>query len=541
MKHAAIALAAALMVSAWTWTASATVSDYLPVGGMLTDLDGVPLDGQYDIVFALYDEQAAATPIWSESYEALEIEDGLFTVYLGAITPLDFHALIQAPELWLGMTVGTDSEMGRIPLGSVPFAIEAYQCQFLGNLQEGDVQPMLSGANECPAGTFLRGWDEVAMAPICEVDSTGFTVPERASPPSANTTTTLVSEGDTGFNPRITIGADGLGVISYFSTTSGGVEVAHCDDLACTSATVNTIAAAGTRSDIAIGVDGLPIVTFENAGAVAVVHCEDVACAATTLTEIETATASFPAIVIGSDGLPLIGYRWTGGASGGLRTAHCQNVACTSFVTNDAVANDYVNNNLTAGLAPDGVAVFAYQRWQSGDEDMMLARCHDVACTTATAITLTDMNDPRTPVMTIGADGLPLLVFQYYWGGQVIFLHCNDKMCSSDVETTPPLGWGNTQTSQGTYSLTVGTNGLPFATLSGVNADPGRLLGLHCSNSACTTVGPTVIETSGAGGETSVTIGVDGNPLIAYRNSTTQDLMVTHCSNPICAPYFRRR
>jgi len=169
MKHKVIACTVALALYGFAWNATATVSDYLPVGGVLADLDGVPLDGPHNMTFALYDGVSAVTAIWTESYDSLEIQDGLFTVYLGTVTQLAFDDLILAPELWLGVTVGTDSEMERIALGTVPFAMEAYQCRAVGNLEEGDIQPMLSGINECVSGTFLVGWDATLSQPICEV------------------------------------------------------------------------------------------------------------------------------------------------------------------------------------------------------------------------------------------------------------------------------------------------------------------------------------------------------------------------------------
>jgi len=541
MKIKAISFVMLAVVTGFAWTASATVSDYIPVGGVLADLDGEPLEGDFEMTFALYDASDAVSAIWSETYTAVTIEDGLFTVYLGTVTALDFDALILADELWLGVTVGTDSEMDRIPLGTVPFAMEAYQCTYVGDLAAGDIQPILSGSNVCPSGTYFQGWDDVGLAPICVPDDTGYVVPGRAMPPSANTTTALVTADDVGQYPSITIGADGLGIIAYRNITSGAIEMAHCEDLSCTSATVSTLASAGTWSDIMIGTDGLPVVVVENSGSIYFYHCADAACTSSTEVEIQSGDSSRPAITIGSDGFPIMGFRWTGGSSGSLRTAHCDDVACSSFSTTNSVNNDFVNGYTTAALAADGMAVFSYQRWQSGDEDLMLAHCDDVDCTTATATTLTDINDPRSPVMTVGADGLPIIFYQYYWGGSVRFIHCSDAACTSLTDGFPSYTWGNTQASWDKYSITIGSDGRPFATLSAPNALPNHLLAVHCSDAACTTAGATTIETSGAGGVTSVTIGVDGNPLIAYHNTTDGDLMVTHCSTPTCIPYFHRR
>ena len=541
MKKSITSILCAVLFLAISSTAGATVSDYIPVGGVLTDLSGTPLDGDYDLVFALYDGETAATAVWTESYAALSIEDGLFTVYLGAVTPLDFTALIDASELWLGVTVGTDSEMDRIPLGSVPFAVEAYECQYIGDLAEADIQPMLVGANECPEGTFLRGWDDVAGAPICGADDTGTALPGRASPPSSNTTTALVTTDAVGTYPSITIGADGLGSSPTRTTPQA----------ASTWPTATTWSAPPPRSQPSWPRPPSPRSPSARTGSRRWSPRDRAPSSSTTATTWPAPPPPTPP----SSPEPPESPPWRSartacrssatsairGTDGNFEVAHCNDVACGTFSTSVAVTDDYVSKYTWSGIGADGMPVFSFQRWYSGDEDIHLLHCDDVACTSSTNSNITNLDDPRSPVMTIGADGLPLIMLEYYYGGSVRFFHCDNTVCTSATMISPSHDWSNTQSAQDKLSLTVGTDGLPFATLSGVNAFPERLLALHCSDYMCSTVGATVIETAGAGGETSVTIGVDGNPLIAYRNSTSNDLMVTHCSNKLCVPFFRRR
>jgi len=40
---------------------------------------------------------------------------------------------------------------------------------------------------------------------------------------------------------------------------------------------------------------------------------------------------------------------------------------------------------------------------------------------------------------------------------------------------------------------------------------------------------------------TSITIGVDGLPIISYYDANNDDLKVARYSNAFCAPYFSRR
>jgi hypothetical protein len=45
----------------------------------------------------------------------------------------------------------------------------------------------------------------------------------------------------------VTIGADGLGLISYYDVTNGDLKVAHCSDAACSSAIITTLDSEASR------------------------------------------------------------------------------------------------------------------------------------------------------------------------------------------------------------------------------------------------------------------------------------------------------
>ena len=61
----------------------------------------------------------------------------------------------------------------------------------------------------------------------------------------AATETVLDADGDVGSSPAVAIGADGRGLVAYRDATNADLKVAHCADLACTSATLSTMDAAG--------------------------------------------------------------------------------------------------------------------------------------------------------------------------------------------------------------------------------------------------------------------------------------------------------
>jgi hypothetical protein len=105
----------------------------------------------------------------------------------------------------------------------------------------------------------------------------------RAIAPTGNANATLDSAGDVGLYTSVTIGTDGLGLISYYDATNGDLKVAHCNNLACTSATVNTPDSAGDvglYTSVTIGFHGLPLISYYDAtnGDLKAAHCSDLAC-----------------------------------------------------------------------------------------------------------------------------------------------------------------------------------------------------------------------------------------------------------------------
>ena len=79
------------------------------------------------------------------------------------------------------------------------------------------------------------------------------------------------------------IGADGLGLISYRDSTNGALKVAHCNDVACTSArmsALDSVGQVGLYTSVAIGADGLGLISFNDgsSGDLSVAHCDNVAC-----------------------------------------------------------------------------------------------------------------------------------------------------------------------------------------------------------------------------------------------------------------------
>jgi preprotein translocase subunit Sec61beta len=89
--------------------------------------------------------------------------------------------------------------------------------------------------------------------------------------------------GNVGQYSSVTMGADGLGLISYYDETNGDLKVAHCSASACTSATLTTVDRAGNvgqYSSVTKGTDGLGLISYydETNGDLKVAHCSNKFC-----------------------------------------------------------------------------------------------------------------------------------------------------------------------------------------------------------------------------------------------------------------------
>ena len=95
--------------------------------GSLVDGLNQPVSGATPMIFKLYSCPTSTTPLWTETRtgnNAVPVNQGLFHVLLGSLSPLDVQLATQT--LWLGISVNGDAEMTpRSQLASVPFAAVA--------------------------------------------------------------------------------------------------------------------------------------------------------------------------------------------------------------------------------------------------------------------------------------------------------------------------------------------------------------------------------------------------------------------------------
>jgi hypothetical protein len=133
----------------------------------------------------------------------------------------------------------------------------------------------------------------------------------------------------------IAIGTDGLPVISYYDSTNGDLKVAKCANATCTGTATITIVdstgSAGHDTSITIGTDGLPVISYYDVanGDLKVAKCANAACSGTSTISIVDSTGQvgyYTSITIGTDGMPVISYYDS--TNGDLKVAKCANQFC---------------------------------------------------------------------------------------------------------------------------------------------------------------------------------------------------------------------
>lgn len=108
-----------------------TIPQLINYQGTLTNTDGTPVsDGQYAVVFNIYDVSTGGTPLWTETWNLsttpIVTINGNFNAMLGTHNPIPISFFNDHPTTYLGIKVGNDSEMlPRQRISSVAYAFTA--------------------------------------------------------------------------------------------------------------------------------------------------------------------------------------------------------------------------------------------------------------------------------------------------------------------------------------------------------------------------------------------------------------------------------
>lgn len=147
--------------------ASADVPSLVSLSGRLTDAGGSPVAGPATLAFAVYNNSTAGAALWAETQNGVVLSNGVFSVLLGSVTPLN---LSFNESYWVAMTVNGEVQNPRLRLAAAPYAVAANRSQNATYADRAAVADNLSCAG-CVNGTHLapgsattlaQGWDVCA-------------------------------------------------------------------------------------------------------------------------------------------------------------------------------------------------------------------------------------------------------------------------------------------------------------------------------------------------------------------------------------------
>ena len=194
------------------------------------------------------------------------------------------------------------------------------------------------------------------------------------------------STADTGRMTSIAIGTDGLPLVSYWDASNGDLRALHCGNLLCNSgnisATLDSNGVVGQETSLTIGADGLPVISYrdDTNADLKVLHCGDLLCSSGNIsTTVDSAgnVGSYSSITIGSDELPVIGY--LDSTNTALKVLHCGNLLCNSSnVITTLDGPGLVGWYLGITIGADGLPLISYR--DNANTDLKVAHCSNAFC-----------------------------------------------------------------------------------------------------------------------------------------------------------------
>jgi len=167
-------LAFLVSVFVFNLTAFADVPSTMSYQGRLTDGFGNPVaDDSYDVVFRIYGVSAGGTALWNSGTVPVTTADGIFSYELGSSTPLPSGLFSDSADLWLGITVESETEISpRTKLTSHSWAFHSATTDSL-IAGPGVVQELMEDEGNV---TLLNGFSVVIAEDTILAPDSGYVV-----------------------------------------------------------------------------------------------------------------------------------------------------------------------------------------------------------------------------------------------------------------------------------------------------------------------------------------------------------------------------
>lgn len=230
---------------------------------------------------------------------------------------------------------------------------------------------------------------------------------------TSSTSSLVENNTQSGTSIGLALGADGFPILSYFSDLNQ-LRVAKCSNASCTSSTktnVDTGTNAGVDSDVEINASGLPVIAYSNDVDVKIAYCGNASCSSgNTLTTAVTGVGGYDTQLVLANGVsPVVAFlRWTSPT----RTQIYSDAAGAVFTVEDGQALNY-----SFAIGSDGAPVLSYRFIADNTtsliaNDLRVARCNGVRCNTGITVTSAQAGIARADTsLAIAPEGTPMIAF----------------------------------------------------------------------------------------------------------------------------------
>jgi len=360
---------------------------------------------------------------------------------------------------------------------------------------------------------------------------------------------------DVGAHTSLALGAGGMPVVSYYRSSGGGLKVLRCNDVNCTSKSINFPyrgGDAGTYSSLALDTSGYPVVSYYDFtnGDLKVLHCNDVACdpgvngqESITTPDSGGRVGMYTSLALDINNRPVVSYLDVTNQS--LKVLHCGDPDCffsgTNWITT-VDAGGQVGHFNSLALDSLGKPVVSYHDY--ANRNLKVLHCGNANCTSGNIIKTPDSSGDVGGHTSLALDSLGRPVISYYDEGQeptLKVMHCNDPNCDPSVNGAESIRRPlmPDQDDQGFYSsLALDSNGYPV--VSFYDATTTALNVLHCNDPNCdsavngaeSVTSPDTLNEVGK--YSSLALDISGYPVVSYYDDTGGDLKVLHCGTLTC-------
>lgn len=465
------------------------------------------------------------------------------------------------------------------------------KCNDSGCTGEDEISSNLDGAGPGDKGFYTTISVRPDNSPVIghvETDpsnSNTNTAPRVVSCGDANCFTAVASALETSSSrSATTVDTSGFPITALSpSSSSADLRLVLCNDLDCVGAdetfftaaqNVGSFGTPGAPVSVLQGNDGNPFAVFATDDGIQTVHCQNSDCSGiTTVSTISSDSILEIDSAIGATGFPYFVFRTSGFSV--TRLVRCGNDECTSSSIRDI--QDDVFQGPAIGIKPDGFPMLVYRsEGQSGNRDLVVLNCGDPTCARSLSLRTLLERPGNFQYQAVAFDSSGFPVIAYAENGLRV-AHCSTTDCrdfnASPQEVLPipdftavtglpfEIDLAAFIEDEDENSITFSDTGLPSGLtldqntglisgvlersdlaaapyLISVTASDGVTDDLNTSFSIDlipATISVVDDSASIVGRYTSIAIGDDGLPIIAYQDATNGALKVAHCNDPACS------